>query len=147
VPARAQFRDTVLLRASDGTLDVGAGSALVTLYDVDTTMPIAEPIYVDQSGLETLPNPFASGLDGSITFWTAEEREIDLHVQCPGFSTLVVTITTDAAIGFLTGPQGPEGPAGPPGTPGASGSDHDLRVYVQHVMSVLDPTGPPPPPP
>lgn len=50
------------------------------------------------------------------------------------------------------GPPGPQGVAGAQGLPGPAGPagttvDVELRTYIQHIMSVLDPGGPPPPPP
>jgi hypothetical protein len=45
------------------------------------------------------------------------------------------------------GVPGPMGPQGPPGPTGSGAIDNDLRIYVQHIMSVLDPGGPPAPPP
>jgi hypothetical protein len=125
---RAQFRDTVLLLGAGGTLVVPPAGAQVAVYDVGTSNPIADVLYADASSSATLPNPMFTEDNGLVDFWTLEEREIDLVVTCPGYQPQRVTVTTDAAGGG-----------------GGAGEDIALRTYVQHIMGVLDPSGPPAP--
>jgi len=126
VSQRAQFRDTVLLRWPSGGLNVAPAPAgvSVALYDVGTSNPISEPIYVDESTPATLTNPLSTDASGSILFWLAGERLLDLVVRCPGFSDVRTTITTDSA---------------------GSAIDSGVRTYVQHIMGVIDPGGAPSP--
>jgi hypothetical protein len=125
---RAQFRDTVMLRWPSGGLTIAPQPAGVVghVYDVGTVNPISEPIYADASSPTTLANPVPLDATGTIDFWLAEERQIDLVVTGPGFSQVRVTTTTDSA---------------------GSAIDSAVRTYVQRIMSVLDPSGPPPPSP
>jgi len=151
---RAQFRDTVMMRGSNGTLMSAPAGASVSLFDVGTTTRINEKIYADDSSGTLLSNPLTPAPDGTINFWLDEERELDVEVACFGFATVRVTVTTDGPVGVVAGPAGPQGPQGIPGPVGPAGPagpagavDHDLRVYVQHIMSIIDPSGPPPPSP
>jgi hypothetical protein len=122
MPPRAQFRDTVLLRSSIGALSVAGGSALVALYDVGTSSPIGEVIYAAASGAGTLNNPVVTDPDGTLNFWLAEERELDVVVSCPGFRSVRVTVTSDSAGNAI---------------------DFALRNYVGYVMGSIDPGGTP----
>jgi hypothetical protein len=121
---RAQFRDTVMLRTASGVLSLPPRGASAFLCDVGGSAPISELIYSDESSGTTLDNPLSLGLDGTINFWTAEERELDVVVSCSGFITSRVTVTTDSATipgQGPTGPQGPQGEEGPVGPAGAQG--------------------------
>lgn len=97
---RAQFRDTVMLRTSNGLLAVPPVGTLVAVYDVDTSVPITDTIYANDSGPATLPNPMPTGADGLIDFWLDYERQFDVEVSAPGFQTLRTTATSDAAAGL-----------------------------------------------
>ena len=123
---RAQFRDTILLRASNGALSVAGGSALAALYDVGTSSPIGDTIYADASSPATLSNPLVSDADGTLNFWLAAERQLDVVVSCPTYAPVRVTVTTDSA---------------------GNAVDSALRTYVGHVMGVIDPGGAPQPSP
>jgi hypothetical protein len=121
---RAQFRDTVMLRTASGVLSLPPRGASAFLCDVGGSAPISDLIYSDESSGTTLDNPLSLGLDGTINFWTAEERELDVVVSCSGFITSRVTVTTDSATipgQGPTGPQGPQGEEGPVGPAGATG--------------------------
>jgi hypothetical protein len=124
--ARAQFRDTVMLRGPAGLVAVPPGmTASAALFDVGTSNPISDVIYAGESGAGTLPNPFATGDNGLVNFWTTGERELDIVASCPGFINTRTTVATDA--------------------PGQGAADVPLRTYIQHIMSQLDPGGPPAP--
>jgi hypothetical protein len=123
---RAQFRDTIMLRAPGGYLVIPPSGTTATLYDVGTTTRIGEPIYADASSPTILTNPVSADVNGQINFWLAEERELDLLVQTAGYGTQRLTVTTDSAGGGLA-------------------VDSDLRTYVGHVMGVIDPGATPPP--
>jgi|SRR5215471_15087130 len=124
--ARAQYRESVLLQASNGALTSAGGGALATIYDVGTSNPISDVLYADPSSQTRLTNPFATGPDGSVNFWLASERQIDVVVSCPGYGPVRVTVTADSAGNAI---------------------DSSLRTYVGHVMGVIDPGGAPAPVP
>jgi hypothetical protein len=97
---RAQFRDTLMLRGPGPppnalTAPPLGVTATASLYDVGTSNPISEPIYADNSSATTLSNPVTLNADGALTFWLAEERELDLVVSCPGYTPQRTTVTTD----------------------------------------------------
>jgi hypothetical protein len=116
-----------MLRASGGELVLPPSTALAAICDVGTSNLVAEVIYADDTTGSTLSNPFSVGVDGSINLWLTQEREFDLVVTCPGYSSIRITVTADSAA--------------------LRGVDNELRAYIQQIMSVLDPTGPPPPSP
>jgi hypothetical protein len=102
--ARAQFRDTIALRGTNGMLLVPPpGMATAAVYDVGTSNPVGEPIYADDSTTATLANPIPVGSDGLLNFWLAEERELDLLVQASGFASVRTTVTTDSSMQIGTG--------------------------------------------
>ena len=116
---RAQFRDTIMLRAGNNQLLVPpAAATTVWLYEVGTVTPLLSTIYADDSSTTTLGQPLQPGDDGMLEFWTDIERELDISVSCPGYLTVTATTTTDSA---MLANSGPAGPIGPPGIPGASG--------------------------
>jgi hypothetical protein len=117
---RAQFRDTVLLRTANGLVGIPPSGATAAVYDVGTSVPIADTLYADESGSATLTNPVKVGADGLVVFWTAAELELDVVISAAGYSTVRTTVTTDAASSG-TGGQGPEGPQGPQGSTGPAG--------------------------
>ena len=95
VGSRAQFRDTLLLRSSNGVVMVPReGSASV--YDVGTSTPIADVLYADVEGDATLVNPVPVSSDGSIVFWLTHERVFDLVVSVPGYAVARVTTQSDS---------------------------------------------------
>jgi hypothetical protein len=122
--ARAQFRDTVLLRTANGVVVLPPAGATAALYDVATNTPITDTIYADESGSDTLANPLVLGNDGLINIWTSAERELDVVVSAAGFITSRITVTTDSAVSGAggQGPEGPQGPAGPTGPAGPAGA-------------------------
>jgi len=119
---RAQFRDTVMVRGPTGMVGIAPITATASLCDVGTLTLIAESIYANESGTQLLPNPVPVSVDGSLDFWLAAERELDLVVTCPGYIDVRVTVTADSAMLTSSGPPGPAGPAGPPGAAGATGA-------------------------
>jgi hypothetical protein len=124
VVQRAQFRDTVMLRSSVGALSVASGSGLAALYDVGTTNPISETIYADPTSTATQNNPIVTDRDGTINFWLAEERQLDVVVSVPGYNSVRFTVTTDSVGNAI---------------------DSALRTYVSHVMGSIDPGNAPQP--
>jgi hypothetical protein len=130
---RAQFRDSVMMRSLSGSLYVPPIAASVALYDVGTSTKIGEAIYVDDTSSATLNNPFPPGTDGAITFWLAEERELDVVVACSGYTSVRTTVTTDSAGGGgLTLPLTQTLLWSPDNTYdiGASGASRPKNVYV-----------------
>ena len=121
---RAQFRDTVFFRAANGAVSVAGGGALAMVYDVGTSTPISEPIYGHPVNMTIISNPVVSDLDGTISFWLAEERQVDVVVSCPGYTSVRATVTTDSAGNAI---------------------DSALRTYVGHVMGIIDPGNAPAP--
>jgi hypothetical protein len=94
---RAQFRDSVMLRWANGLVGVPAvGNA--SLFEIGTTTPIADTIYADISSPTTLPNPLPVAEDGTVEFWLDTERDLDLVINSPGYTSERRTIATDAAI-------------------------------------------------
>ena len=141
---RAQFRDVVVMRGTSGVLMVAPPGTSVALYDIGTSNPIAEAIYAAEGGSQMLPNPLYPSVDGSIEFWLAEERELDLVASCPGLTTVRATVTTDgiSPVGAgvvgppgAQGPQGPVGPQGPSGSPGATGQGVPAGGTVSQVLT------------
>lgn len=118
--ARAQFRDTVMLRTANGVLTLPPAGASAAFYNVGSSTPISDTIYADDASSATLTNPLALDDDGLINIWTSAERELDVVVSAAGYVTARVTVTTDSATSG-TGGQGPEGPQGPVGPTGPSG--------------------------
>src|SRR5215510_6878678 len=111
--ARAQFRDSVLLRGGNGLLSAPpSGQGLVAVYQSGTTTPIAATLYADALSSATLPNPFPTGSDGYVSFYVASELEFDLYVSAPGYSSLTLHASADAVQ-----PAGSSLPSG-----GASGT-------------------------
>jgi hypothetical protein len=104
-----------MLRAVNGLLVAPspANGAKAALYEVGTSTPIYDTIYADDSSGALLGNPLIPGTDGTINFWLAEERELDVQVTAPGYATVRTTVTTDGVT-----QAGPAGPPGPPGSPG-----------------------------
>lgn len=66
--------------------------------------------------------------------------DVTMGVAPPAAPWQVIALKGDTGATGATGPTGPTGPAGP-------NVDSELRIYVQHLMSIIDPSGPPAPPP
>jgi len=66
------------------------------------------------------------------------QSETDGHYSRAG-STLTFSDAFDGTERIIVTYAGPAG--------SSTGTDSELRTYIQHIMAIIDPSGPPPPPP
>lgn len=82
---RAHYRDAVLGRRYDGSLQALADAA-VAVYEPGTTTPIAATMYDAASGGNVLTNPLASDADGVVEFWLDADQRVDLAATRSGYA-------------------------------------------------------------
>jgi hypothetical protein len=83
--ARARLRYTV--SDVNGKRLVGAA---VYVYEPNSSTPISETIYADETGVDTLANPLETDVNGAILFYLESPKRVDLKIVAAGYADLTV---------------------------------------------------------